>query len=223
MRVFTAAGMAAASLAIATSGCSSMKMPKLPTFGKKDKPAATTDGPQLTNAPPAPTNGTVAANAPPAGTQAQAPTPWSNLPMHPGTTYPVTPHPAPAIAQAQHTASPYGAPQAAPAYGMMPAQAAPATAAYTPYPSTPAPAANPYAPPAAQPQGGSYAAAVPTAQGPAVQTPAAPVYAQQAPPYTAPANPYTTPANPYAGPANPYAAPPAAQNASNPYAGSVTR
>jgi hypothetical protein len=204
MRVFTAASLAAASLAIATSGCSSMKMPSLPTFGKK-KPATTTDGPQLTNAPPAPTSGTTAGTAP----GANMPSQWSNLPMYPGTSYPTTPHPAPAIAQAQHTAAPYGAPQAAPAYGTMPPQAAPATA-YSPYPTSQAPAA--------QPQGGSYAAGVPAAQ-----TPAAPAYAQQAPAYTAPANPYAAPANPYAAPANPYAAPPAAQNAANPYAGSVTR
>lgn len=203
MRVHVAAGLTAAMVLVASTGCSTLKMPSLPTFGKSKTKAA--DASKLTNAPPAPQLNGVAGAAPavsmpnPAST-AQS---WNSMPVYPGTTYPQTPHPEPAVAMAQ------------PAYAA-PAAAAPGVATGTPtspygaYPTTVAQAPPAYAPPAApayaQPQQGAYGAAAPYGQA-AQQTPA-PGYAQQGAPYSAPPNPYTSPAPP--------------QNAANPY-GNVTR
>ncbi len=200
MRAFIVAGMTAASVVIASTGCSTFKMPSLPKFGKTKSKA--TDTSTLANAPPAPPfNSAVGTTAPVAQPVA---TSSVNYSVYPGTSYPQTPHPEPSFASTGTAAAAYTAAVpsygATPAYGAMPPTAPAATAA-NPY-AAPAPPA--YAPPAsgyAQPQQTPYSA-TPYAQQPA------PTYTQQAAP------PYSPPANPYA--------PPAPQNAVNPY-GSVTR
>jgi hypothetical protein len=186
----------AATALLASTGCSTIKskMPSLPSFAKKSKPADASKT-QLTNAPPAPQlNGGAPATA---STASSMPQSWTNMPVYPGTTYPQTPHPDLTVSAAQAS---YGAPAAAhPAV----ATATP-TSPYGAYPTTAAPATPAYAPPAAP----GYAAPQQGAYGAAPQTPA-PAYAQQAAPYTPPPNPYAAPG----------AAP---QNAANPY-GNVTR
>jgi hypothetical protein len=209
MRAFIVAGMTAASVLVASTGCSTFKMPSLPKFGKAKSKA--TDASGLANAPPAPPLNSAA------GTAAPVAQPVANssvsYPVYPGTSYPHTPHPDPSFANVGTAPAAYTA--AAPSYGAVPAYgamppSAPAATAPNPYAAYPAaaalapPVAPPaYAPPAsyAQPQQTPYSAA-PYGQQPA------PAYTQQtAPPYSPPANPY---------------APPAAQNAANPY-GNVTR
>lgn len=193
MRVSFAVGLAVTAMA-ACGGCSSAKMPSfIPTFGKAK--TKTTDASNLTNAPPAPQLNTMAGTPPsvtmPTGTPG---TSWSNLPIYPGTSYPQTPYPAPAVASAPQT-SPYASQPAAggspypTTYGPMP-PAGDALASASPYPNQPASAAQPYAP-QASPYGPPPASAT---AGPGYGQPS---YAQQQPAYGQGAAPYA-PQDPYA-------------------------
>ncbi len=199
MRVSFTAGIAAATCLALSVGCSTLKVPSMPSFAKKSKVG---DDTSVTNAPPAPQFNTPA--APLAGVSAPNTTAsWNNLPVYPGTSYPQTPYPAPML-----TASPAGyaaptgvaqtvpmPPAVAPGESVNPYTAYPPQVAQAPPAYAPSAAASPYAPPPAPPQASPYA------QPPAAP-PQAPAYAQQTPPYTPPANPYAMPpqnaANPYA-------------------------
>jgi hypothetical protein len=218
MRVIIAAGLAA-TLGLAACGCSSTKMPSLPTFGFKGKSAKSNPS-SLTNAPPAPKFNSMAAGAP--SVSMPPATAWSNLPVYPGTPYQQTPYPEQQIASASAAPAYSGYPQSsgpvttvpldpaaggyAPSYSAMP----PGASEAPPYAGQQAPQYAPgQAPPYPQPQASPYAQGQTT---PSAQQQAQPYAQQQTPPY---AQGQATPsaqqqAQPYAQQqTSPYAAPPA--------------
>jgi hypothetical protein len=227
MRAFLAASLAAALGLVACGGCTSTKMPSLPTFGMKGKSKSNPS--QMTNAPPAPQLNSMATTGP-AVSMPQSSTSWSNLPVYPGTSYQQTPYPEQALASA--VAAP-GYPSTPPAaaggyptgYGAMPASgtsnAAGGAGPYAPYP-----AASPEAAPYSAQQGSPYAPQQQPYSAQQAQPYAAPqgqAYAQQqAPPAGPQQSPYAQQPAPYAQQQAPYGQQGDPYNAANPY-GSYTR
>ncbi len=223
MRVAFTRGVIAASTLSVLVGCS-MSMPtiKNPFSSKSKTNDAVAGSSSLSNAPSAPpVNGTAA--APPNVTMpVSAQHDASNMPVYPGTSYPVTPYPDSYAAQAARVQAYPNNPQGYGAYAptsAIPPGAAPTgaptdpLAATTAPPASAAPQANPYAAPPAQP----YAAAPQDPYAAQAANPyAAAAAAAAAAPQAAPPVATQPPATPYAA-APPQAAPYGADPPATPY------
>lgn len=213
MRAFLAASLAAALGLVACGGCTSTKMPSLPTFGFKGKNSKTSPS-QMTNAPPAPQLNSMAAGTGPAVSMPQSAS-WSNLPVYPGTTYQQTPYPEQALASTATAPSYSSYPPVAQGVPTVPND--PASGGYPPsYGAMPPSVAN-NSTPAAGPYS-QYPATAGAAPSNAGQQQAVPNWPQPAPPYAQQQiTPYAQQPAPYTQQPAPYGQQPDPYNAANPY------